>query len=450
MNRSHADIRLPPVAVVAGVRTPFAKAYGALSEVTADELGRVAVTEVIARAGLSPRDVGETVIGNVAGPADTPNIARVISLRAGVPEDRPAHTVNRNCASGMESVFAAWRILREGRSEVVVAGGTESMSQVPLLLSRPFQLWLLEFRKASLARRLKLLAHLRPGWLQPIVGLERGLTDPICGLNMGQTAEILAEEFKISRSAQDDFALQSHQRATAAWERCFYKAEVVPVTMNTLHGPGGHGRPSAPRLEQDVGPRPQQSPEALTKLKPIFNPSDGTITAGNSCPVSDGAAALLLMPPAIAHAHGLQPLGYLRGYAVAGCDPRRMGLGPVFATHKLLQSNGLSLTDFDLFEINEAFAAQVLACLSAFSSSTFAEQELGRASAIGSIDPQRLNVHGGAIALGHPVGASGTRLILTLLRALEERRAQRGLATLCVGGGQGAAVWVERTWEESS
>lgn len=436
MNQSQSTQQLPPLAVVAGVRTPFAKAFTALTDVPADELGRVAVESAIARSGLSPNDVGEVVIGNVAGQADAANVARVIALRAGVPQDRPAHTVNRNCASGMESVFSAWQIIREGRADAVVAGGAESMSQVPLLWSREMQHWLLEFRKASAAKRLKLLARLKPRYFKPVFGLELGLTDPVCGLNMGETAEVLAKEFGISREQQDEFALKSHQRATAAWDRCFYKDEVAPVSAGDE------------RIEKDVGPRATQSREALAKLKPFFDPREGTITAGNSCPITDGAAALVLMPPDRAEALGREPLGYVRGYAVAGCDPRRMGLGPVYATHKLLQSSGLSLSDFDLLEINEAFAAQVLACLAAMSSKTFAERELDRSEAIGEIDPAQLNVHGGAIALGHPVGASGTRLILTLLRSLKESGLQRGLASLCVGGGQGAAVWVERTLEE--
>ncbi|MEW4526573.1 thiolase family protein [Maioricimonas sp. JC845] len=438
MSTSRRDSPRPPLAVVAGVRTPFAKAYTGLSEVPAAELGRVALESAIERAGLTPDDIGETVFGNVASPADSANVGRVIALKAGIPHERPAHTVNRNCASGMESVFSAWQIIREGRADIVAAGGTESMSQVPMMFRREAQLWLLKLgRASSLGERIRLLTQLRPRFLSPVVGLEQGLTDPVCGLNMGETAEILAKEFNISRDDQDAFALRSHQRATAAWERCFYKDEVTPVDV-------GAEEPIA----RDIGPRPQQTLEALGRLRPIFDRREGTITAGNSCPITDGAAALILMPADLARARGLSPLGYIRDYAVAGCDPKRMGLGPVFATHKLLQSTGLSIADFDLFEINEAFAAQVLACLKAFASDSFAGQELGASSAVGFIDPDRLNVNGGAIALGHPVGVSGTRLILTLLRALKERGLQRGLATLCVGGGQGAAVWVERTLED--
>ncbi|MHB0958156.1 MAG: thiolase family protein [Pirellulaceae bacterium] len=432
---------LPPLAVIEGVRTPFAKAFTALAEVPADELGRVAVERALSRCGFSSHDVDEVVMGNVAGQADAANIARVIALRAGIPQDRPAHSVSRNCASGMESVFSAWQIIREGRAEVVVAGGTESMSQVPLLWRQEMQRWLLDIRKASFGGRLRLLARLRPHFFKPASALELGLTDPVCGLNMGQTAEVLAKEFHISRSEQDAFALTSHQRATAAWEDGFYTDEVTPVAA-AASGDGS--------LAKDVGPRARQSLEALAKLPPIFEHSSGTITAGNSCPLTDGAAALVLMAPERAKAKGLEPLGYIRGYALAGCDPKRMGLGPVFAIYKLLQASGLALHDFELFEINEAFAAQVLACCAALSSREFTQRELGASQAIGEIDPGQLNIHGGAIALGHPVGASGTRLMLTLLRSLKERGRQRGLAALCVGGGQGAAVWLEQAWEGES
>ncbi len=440
MNQLGSKQLLSPLAIVSGTRTPFAKAFTAFAETPAEELGRVAVEGALAGCELEPEDVDEVVFGNVAGPAETANIARVVALKSGIPQSRPAHTVNRNCASGMESVISAWQILREGRADIVVAGGTESMSQVPLLWNRDMQRWLLKFRRASLAKCVKLVTQLRPRYFQPISGLELGLTDAVCGLNMGETAEILAKEFEISREEQDQFALTSHQRATAAWERCFYKGETTPVLPS----------PTGKLVERDIGPRANQSKEALAKLKPIFNRVDGTVTPGNSCPITDGAAALVLMTPERARALGREPHGYIRGYAVAGCDPSRMGLGPVYATHKLLASTGLSLADFDLFEINEAFAAQVLACLRAFSSKKFCEHELGRSQAIGEIDPTRLNIHGGAIALGHPVGVSGTRLILTLLRSLIDTHQQRGLASLCVGGGQGVAVWVERSLENQS
>jgi acetyl-CoA acetyltransferase family protein len=423
---------LPPLAVLAGVRTPFAKSFGALANVQADQLGRVAVEGVLARAGVRPTDVGEVVFGNVAGPAEASNVSRVIALRSGIPQDRIAHTVNRNCASGMESIFSAWQILNEGRTDLIVAGGTESLTNVPLLWNRRARDFFLQWARAGFWGRLAMLPRIRPGMFKPVVALELGLTDPTCQLNMGQTAEVLAKEFGITRAEQDQFALTSHQRTVSAWKRGFFADEVVPVPAALTGGAD---------VTQDTGPRPNQSLEALAKLKPVFDRANGTVTAGNSCPVTDGAAAVVLTPAA--RLAGRRPLGYVRDYALAGCDPRRMGLGPVFAIHKLLSKTGLRLADFELIEINEAFAAQVLACQKAMASAEFARKELGTDQPMGELDLAKLNVNGGAIALGHPVGTSGTRLIITLLRALRERGLKRGLAALCVGGGQGAAVWVE-------
>lgn len=439
-NISHTPLP-PPLAVVEGIRTPFAKAFTVLADNSAVELGRTVVAGLLSRSSFKPADIGEVVFGNVAAPADAANIARVISLTSGIPHDRPAHTVNRNCASGMESVIAAWQLIKDGRTNIVIAGGTESMSSVPLLWKPQMQRWLLQFRRASVWQRAGLLTRLRPSWFQPVIALELGLTDPTCGENMVQTAERLAQEFGISRTRQDEFALLSHQRATAAWERGFYKDEVTEVAPK---------RGNSKAVTRDSGPRDKQSLDALARLRPLLKTSDATITAGNSCPITDGAAALLLMSPEEAQARGRRPLGYIRAYAVAGCDPSRMGLGPVFATHRLLAESGMELSDFDLFEINEAFAAQVLACLEAFQSTEFARQHLGRDTALGTIELDKLNINGGAIALGHPVGTSGTRLILTLLRALRDRGLRRGLASLCVGGGQGVAIWVERELEDSS
>ena len=429
----------PPLAVVDGIRTPFAKAFTGLADIPAAELGRTVVAGLLSHSGLQATDIGEVVFGNVAAPADAANIGRVISLTSGIPDDRPAHTVNRNCASGMESVISAWQLIKDGRTEIAIAGGTESMSSVPLLWKPQMQQWLIKLRRATMLQKAGLLAQLRPSWFQPVVALELGLTDPTCGENMIQTAERLAREFAISRTRQDEFALLSHQRATAAWERGFFKNEVTSVA--TKQGKA---------VSRDSGPRDRQTLEALSRLRPLLKSPEASITAGNSCPITDGAAALLLMTPDRAKSQGLKPLGFIRAYAVAGCDPTRMGLGPVFATHRLLTETGMKLSDFDLFEINEAFAAQVLACLDAFQSTNFAKTQLHRDTAIGTIDPAKLNINGGAIALGHPVGTSGTRLILTLLRALRERGLQRGIASLCVGGGQGIAIWVENNLEDSS
>lgn len=419
------------LAVLAAARTPQAKAFGVLAGVSAVELGRHAATQVLQRAGFEARDIEEVVFGNVAGPPDATNLARVIGLAAGVPEHRIAHTVNRNCASGMEAIITAWQAINERRAGLVLAGGAESMSNIPMLLSASLKDKLLQASRAkSVWQRLKVLSHLRPKDFKPIPGVQLGLTDPSCGLNMGETAELLAEEFSISREEQDTWAVDSHRKACAAAERCFLSGEIAPLAV------GDHW------VKKDVGPREGQSMEQLAKLKPIFNPS-GTVTAGNSCPLTDGAAALLLASAAEVPKFDVLPLGYIADYAIAGCDPRRMGLGPVFAIAKLLERTGLTLNDFDLIELNEAFAAQTIACLRALESKKFARRYLGRSQPVGQIDLEKLNVHGGAIALGHPVGTTGARIVMTLLRALKERGLQRGLATLCVGGGQGVAMLVE-------
>ena len=432
-----------PLAILSGMRTPFCKAYGAMADVHAVDLGVAAVSAALAKTSVTPGGVDEVVMGNVSGPPDSANIARVIGLKAGIPQDRIAHTVNRNCASGMESILSAWQILREGRAKTIVAGGTESMSNIPLLVNPDAARLLMELGRAkSFMAKLTAVAKLRPRHFKPVPAVMLGLTDPFCGLNMGQTAEALAREFGISREDQDRFALDSHGKAAAARERCFLSGEIVPVRP-TDGGQKGNGAGSdGIMIEKDNGPRANQTIAALQKLRPVFA-AGGSVTAGNSCPLTDGAAAVVL-----ANADGVdlgsdKPLGYVTSYAIAGCDPSRMGLGPVYATAKLLQQTGLQLHNFDLLEINEAFAVQVLACLAAFESDAFAKKELGRSKALGSFPRERLNVHGGAIALGHPVGATGTRMIITLLRALREQGLHRGLATLCVGGGQGVAMVVE-------
>jgi acetyl-CoA C-acetyltransferase/acetyl-CoA acyltransferase len=429
--------RLPALAVVAGIRTPFAKAFGPLAKVPADKLGTLAVEALLIRNRIKPTDIDEVVFGNVIGQPDASNVARVIALRSGIPMDRIAHTTNRNCASGMESIIEGWHALAEGRAQQVVAGGTESMSNAPLLWNRRFVEYMMRWRRAKWWKKPLMLGGFRFGFFKPVVALELGLTDPTCGLNMGQTAENLAVEFGITREEQDRFALTSHVRAVTACKCGFFAGELTALTAAQTGGQN---------LEKDTGPRANQTLEALQKLKPLFKFKDGTVTAGNSCPITDGAAAMVL--GLADHPTEHEPLGYIRDYAIAGCDPSRMGLGPVYATHKLLQKTGLKLSDFDLIEINEAFAAQVLAVQKAFASDGFARKELGCDQAIGEISPDRLNVNGGAIALGHPVGSSGSRLVITLLRALRDRGLRRGLATLCVGGGQGVAMWVETKKDE--
>jgi acetyl-CoA C-acetyltransferase/acetyl-CoA acyltransferase len=421
------------IAIVEGLRTPFVKAFGALASVSADELGRLATAAVLQRAELRPDQIDQVVFGNVAPPADAANIARVIALRSGIPQDRIAHTVQRNCASGMEAITTAAQLIQIGEARAIVAGGVESMSRIPLLYNpEATSLYMRLGRAKTFWQRFATLLRFRPRHFKPVPAVQQGLTDPVSGMIMGATAEVLAEEFHITREEQDAFALTSHQRAIAAQKRGILAEEITSVPAEV----------AGQAVSEDIGPRKDQTLEALAKLKPFFK-EGGTVTVGNSCSLTDGGAAVVLMPGEAARAEGRKPLGYLRAYAYAGCDPRRMGLGPAYATSKLLERTGLRMNDIELIELNEAFAAQVLANERAFVSEEFARTELGRAAALGKIDPERLNVNGGAIALGHPVGATGTRLVITLLRELKRRGLRRGLATLCVGGGQGAALLLE-------
>jgi acetyl-CoA acyltransferase len=418
--------------ILAGVRTPFVKAGGVFRQVPVYELGRVAVGELLARCDLDPERLDEVILGNCAQPAEAANVARVTALRAGIPERVPGFTVHRNCASGMESVASAVCRIAAGEARLLVAGGMESMSRIPLLYTLEYGQWLEGLTRAkSPLQRLAALARFRPRMLTPRIALAEALTDLACGLNMGQTAEVLSREFRIGRERQDEFALQSHQRAIAARERL--REEIVPFFPEPDYG----------MVRDDVGPREGQTLEALSRLKPYFDRRNGTVTVGNSCQVTDGAVALLVADEETAGRWPVPPLGRIRSFAFAGLSPSRMGLGPVFAAAKALRTGGIGLGDCDLIEINEAFAAQVLACLEAAKSREFARAELDGES-LGEIPLERLNVNGGAIALGHPVGASGARLLLTLLLELRRRGLKRGLAALCVGGGQGAAFVVER------
>ena len=425
--------------IVDGVRTPFCKMGTSLARLGAEELGRIAVSALLARTGLAPDLIDEVIFGCVAQPAGAANIARVIALRAGIPPRVPAFTVHRNCASGCEAVTQAYEKMAAGRGRIFVVGGVESMSQIPLLFTPAAAERFGSLARAkSLGQKLGALLTFRPKHFSPRIGLQLGLTDPVCGLNMGQTAEVLAAEFDISRELQDAFALESHQRAIAAADK--HAAEICPVFLN---GKSPGTGPVSP-VETDNGPRANQSLEALARLKPVFDRQHGTVTAGNASQITDGAVALLVMAESKAAELGLTPLGALTGYAYAGCDPRRMGLGPVFAIAKAAEQLGLAPEMADVVEINEAFAAQVLAVLKCLKSGEFARAHLGRAHPVGKISKEQLNVNGGAIALGHPVGATGARLVLTALKELQRRQAARALVSVCVGGGQGAALWLER------
>jgi len=422
------------VAIVSGIRTPFAKAGAELASLSAVDLGVIAAQEAIARAELDPKDIDHVIIGNVAQPPNAANISRVISLFAGVPKSVPAFTVQRNCASGMEAISLGAIQVATGQAEVCLVGGTESMSNIPILFQDSFKNAFFSFAFAkSLPQKLAALGKIKLKNLKPVIGVEEGLRDPVSGLNMGQTAENLARDWKITREEQDQFALLSHQRAVAARDKL--RNEMIPISV-----PPSFKKP----VQMDLGPRDSQTLEQLAKLKPYFEKPYGTVTVGNACPITDGASMMILMSEEKARAEGRTILGFIRGIEFSGCEPSRMGIGPAFASPAVLQEAGMELSDIHLIEINEAFAAQVLACERAFASDEFAQKNLGRSKAVGEIDRRKLNVNGGAIALGHPVGTTGTRLVLTILKELERRGENLGLATLCIGGGQGGACIVER------
>lgn len=424
-----------PVAIVDGIRTPFCKAGGQFKGIAADDLGAAAVRELLARLDVDPGEVDEVVFGCVAQPAHAANIARVIALKAGLPVDTIAQTVQRNCASGIQAVTTGAMLIESGRADLVIAGGTESMSQIPLMYGPEMSgLFMKLARARTLGARLRAIRTFRLRFLKPIIGIQLGLTDPVCGLNMGLTAEILSREFGITREEQDAFALLSHERALAAAERGDYADEVMP-----LIGADRYDKVFA----QDDGPRSDQSLSKLAKLKPYFDRHAGSVTVGNACPVTDGAAAVLLCSEKKAKELKLKPIGFMRDWAYAALDGDRMGLGPAYATAKLMRESHWKMNDFDLVELNEAFAAQVIANERAFASEQFAREHLGRERALGEIGRERLNMNGGAIAIGHAVGATGTRLILTSLKQLHRSGKKRALATLCVGGGQGAAIVLE-------
>ncbi len=423
-----------PLVIVDGVRTPFAKMNTDFAGTDAVELGRSAVNAVLSRTGIDPGLIDETIFGCVAQPMDAANIARVIALRAGIPERIPAMTVHRNCASGMESITTAHARMAAGQGDVFIVGGTESMSRIPLLFSAAAAA---KFGALSRARtggaRVAALCAFRPADFAPVVSLKLGLTDPVCDLNMGQTAELLARDWNINRDEQDAFALTSHERAVAAREAI--DEELTPVYT---------GSSSKQAIVRDNGPRENQSMEALRKLRPAFDRRHGTVTAGNSSQITDGAVALLVMKASRAEALGLEPLGRLLAYRYAGCEPTRMGMGPAHAIALSYLNDGLHPDDADVIEINEAFAAQAIAVTRALASPEFASRALGLEKPLGEIPSEKLNPNGGAIALGHPVGASGARLVLTALKHLHRTGGKKALVSLCIGGGQGGALWLER------
>lgn len=398
------------IAIVDGVRTPQGILGGALKDLTAQALGQIVTQALLERNKIKSDAIDEVVFGCVGQSSDAPNIARIIALLSGMPTSQPSYTVSQNCASGLLAIVSAVKDIIFGDAEIVIAGGTESMSSSPYIN-----------RDLRFGKKLRNSAMIDSIW--------EGLTDPICNLIMGRTAENLAKEFSISRAEQDKFAMESHKKAFRATREGRFKEEIVPVkVMKKVMG-----KPLPPEtILQDEGINVSLTEQILSQYPAVFmekgKEAEGTVTPGNSCPISDGASAVLLMTEEKAKSLGYTPLGFIRSYGFAGVEPERMGIGPACATPIALKKAKLSLKDIDLIEVNEAFAAQYLAV----------EKSLG-------LDRSKVNVNGGAIALGHPVGTSGCRIVVTLLNEMKKRNLKLGLATMCVGGGMGGAMIVERS-----
>jgi acetyl-CoA C-acetyltransferase len=389
------------------------------------------------RQKFAPEQLDEVILGCASPSADEVNIGRVAALRMGCGQKVPGWTVMRNCASGMQALDSGIANIVAGRSHLVLAGGVDALSRAPLLLSDAMVLWLSDWYQAkSLGQKAAQLARLRLRYLAPVIGIMRGLTDPMVGLLMGQTAENLAHRFGISRVQMDAYSARSHRLVLAAQDGGWLAAG--GGELEALYD-----REGAAFLLDD-GVRRDASPAKLHKLKPFFDRKFGNITPGNSSQVTDGAAWLILADEEALGRHGLEPLGRIVDSQWAALDPAQMGLGPVHAATPILRRHGLGLNDLDYWEINEAFAAQVLACLAAWRDDDYCRKELGLEAALGTLHEERLNVDGGAIAVGHPVGASGARIVLHLLKTLERRGAKRGIAAICIGGGLGGAMLVER------
>lgn len=415
--------------IVDGYRTPQLKVRGRPGPFHASDLAHDAGRALLKKIQLAPDKLDEVILGCVSSGPDEANIARVVGLRLGCSEKTPAWTVQRNCASGMQALDSAAQNIQLGHADLILSGGTEAMSHHPVLLNEVMVAWLGAWSQAhSIGARSRALMQLRANYFKPIIGLLRGLTDPVVGLSMGQTAEELATRFGISREAMDNFAVRSHQRLATAIEQG-HLDEVVP-----LYDKQGNV------YTVDDGLREDSSVEKLSRLRPVFDRVSGSVTAGNSAQVTDGAAMLLLASERAIDKYNLPILGQIVDCQWAGLEPEQMGLGPVHAMAPIMQRHGLDSDDIDNWEINEAFAAQVLACETAWQDDDFCRKALKQEKGFSPIDNSRLNIDGGGISLGHPVGASGARIVLHTLKTLQRTGGRHGMASLCIGGGQGGAM----------
>jgi len=422
-----------PVYIIDGCRTPFLKARGKPGPFKHADLAINASRALLEKMPFEPDALDEVIFGSAMPGSDEANISRIVALRLGCGDKVPAYTVHRNCASGMQSLDNAALSIADGRSDLILAGGIEAMSRAPLLFHDNMVNWLASWWGArSFPARMKVLSQIRPAYFAPVIALLNGLKDPVVGLSMGQTAEKIAFRFGITREMMDGYAVQSHQRLLQA-QKHHELSEVIPIfdSKGNLY-------------DKDEGVRADSSIDKLAKLKPAFDKPFGTVTPGNSSQITDGAASLILASAAAVEKYNLPVLARLVTTQWAGLPPDEMGLGPAHAIAPLLRSRRIKLDSIDYWEINEAFAAQVLAVVEALKDKNYCINHLGIRSVIGEIPMNRLNIHGGGISLGHPVGASGARIVLHLAKILEAKSAKRGIASLCIGGGQGGAMLIER------
>ncbi len=419
------------IAVIGGVRTPFARARSVYSKMSAAALGGVALREAVSQTGIDPNLIDEVYMGIVSGPAEGSNVAREALFDSGLPATIPCTTLNRYCASSLETAAAIAAKIEAGQIEIGIAGGVESISSVQALFSLDATNFFQDIAKAkTMGQRLGLLSKFKAAYLAPNAP---GIKEATTGLTMGQSADLMARQFKVTREEQDQYALESHQKAAKAWENGFYQTHVCKVAT-----------PNGKVIDKDTDIRADSTLEKLSKLKPVFY-KDGTITAANASPLTDGASAVLLMKESKAKELGLTPLGFIKSYAVAAVDIQTEPLliGPVYAIPKALKMAGITWEDLDIYEIHEAFAAQVLSTIRAIESPDFARDKLKLSTPIGKVNPQKLNLNGGSVPLGHPFGATGGRLILQTLHELKKQKKKLGLISVCAAGGLGSVMILE-------
>lgn len=422
-----------PVYLVDGARTPFLKARGQPGPFSPVDLAVQCGRPLLMRQPMPADRFDQVILGCVNVVPTEMNPARIAALRLGMGEAMPAFTVQINCGSGMQSVDVAYKYIRDGSSDLILAGGTEAMSHAPMVMQDAAVEWLSRLNKASSPQDYaRQLASFNPWDFKPEISLAKGLTDPIVGLSMGQTAEVLAHQFEISRQAADEYAVSSHQRLAQALDEGWLDDEITPAIS-----------PDGELFKRDDGVRADTSVESLAKLKAAFEPPYGQVTPGNSSQVTDGASWLVLASEAALEKYGLEPKAVILDSQWSALDPQIMGLGPVLSATAILKRQKSGLNDMDLWEINEAFAAQVLACIEAWADAGFCKDALEEDQPMGRLDTAKLNVDGGAVALGHPVGASGNRIILHLMNGLRRKGLKRGMASECIGGGQSGAMLIE-------